>query len=217
MTFISIIVLLMTGLPLRYAGLPIAGTITQAVGGAYIASIIHRWAAVLLILAVTYHVIYLGLQVARGRRKSAMFPAIKDVKDAIQAVLYNLGLARERPKYDRYSFDEKVEYWSMVWGSAIMIVTGALLWNPVRTAQYLPVILLKLARVIHSYEALLAFLAIIIWHFYHAHWRPGVFPMSTVWLNGLISEEEMKEHHPLEYERIMSRQRGENDNPEEPD
>ena len=85
-----------------------------------------------------------------------------------------------------------------------MIVTGLLLWNPVLTIWYFKIpILLALSRVIHSYEALLAVTAIIIWHFYNAHLRPDVFPMSSVWLTGLMTEEDMREHHGLEYERLV--------------
>ena len=203
MLMTAFIVLMATGLPLRYAGAPTAQTITQAVGGAYAASIIHRFAAGLLVLTALYHLIYLGTRVYRKTLSSSMLPKTKDVRDFFRSIMYNLGLARERPKFGRYSFSEKFEYWGMVWGSIVMIATGSLLWNPVITSQHLPVIMLKLSRVIHSYEALLAILAIIIWHFYHAHLRPDVFPMSAVWLTGLMTEQEMKEHHPLEYEKII--------------
>lgn len=208
---VSFLTLVATGLTFRYAGAPGTRAIAQFVGGAYVLSMIHRATAILLLATGIYHVIYLILQFAKGLRSTTMLPKIKDVSDFIRAVLYNFGLVREAPRYDRYSFDEKFEYWSVVWGTIVMAATGVLLWNPVWTTQHLPYIYLLVARVIHSYEGLLAILAIIIWHSYHAHLRPDVFPMSRVWLDGLISEEEMKKHHPLEYERIMTRQHKEDE------
>jgi len=199
---ISFSTLIITGLPLRYAGAPTAQTITQAVGGAYAASVIHRIAAGLLILTAGYHLIYIGLCIYRGKQCTAVTPRWKDIADFIGMVKYNLGLAREKPRFGRYTFDQKFEYWALVWGCVLMIVTGSILLSPVMTLQYLPVILLKLSRVIHSAEALLAALAITVWHFYHAHLAPDVFPMSKIWLTGLISEKEIKKLHPLEYEQI---------------
>lgn len=107
------------------------------------------------------------------------------------------------PKFDRFNFIEKFEYLALAWGSVVMIVTGFALWFQDQAMVVLPKWTLDIAKVIHSYEALLAFLAIIIWHFYHVHLNPEVFPMSRVWLSGEISEHEMKTLHPLEYERIM--------------
>lgn len=213
MLLTAFIVLVTTGFPMRYASAPSARAFTQFVGGTYVASIIHRFAAGLLILTAIYHVAYVGYHFARGQRSSPMTPAWKDVMDFFRMIFFNLGLAKERPKFGRYSFSEKFEYWGMVWGSFVMILTGLLLWNPVLTIWYFPLpILLILSRVIHSYEALLAILAVIVWHFYHAHLRPDVFPMSSVWLTGLMTEEEMKEHHALEYERMV----GENEDTETP-
>ena len=200
----AFIILVATGFPMRYAAAPSAQAFTLFVGGAYVISIIHRFAGSLLILTSFYHIGYVGYHFAKGQRWSEMIPAWKDVVDFLQMWRYNLGLTREKPKYGRYSFTEKFEYWGMVWGSAVMILTGLLLWNPVRTTWYFKIpILLALSRVIHSYEALLAVTAILIWHLYNAHLRPDVFPMSPVWLTGLMTEEDMKEHHGLEYERLV--------------
>lgn len=215
MLIVSFTTLVITGLPLRFAGSPSARFITQVVGGAYVASIVHRSAAVLLILATIYHFVYLGIKVARGQRKTDMLPQVKDVADFIGSVKYDLGLVSHRPRYGRYTFGEKFEYWALLWGTAVMIVTGLILWNPVRSSQHLPIIFLTVARVIHSYEALLAFLAIIIWHLYNAHLRPDVFPMSKTWLSGCMTEEEMRENHPIYYEELMAQRGGSNeeDNP----
>ncbi len=82
-----------------------------------------------------------------------------------------------------------------------MTLTGFLLWFE----SMVPKLWLDIATVVHRYEAILAVLAIIVWHFYHVHWKPGVFPMSSVWLTGRISEEELRDHHPLAYETVMKK------------
>lgn len=201
----SVTVLVTTGLPLRFAGAPGTQTIIQAVGGAYWASIIHRIAASILILDAIYHLVYIGARYSKKHLGNSMLPGSKDISDAIQAVLYNLGFKRERPKYGRYSFDEKFEYWAMVWGTVVMIGTGLMLWDPVLTANHLPVVLLQLSRVVHGYEAILAFLSLIIWHFYHAHLKPGAFPMSKVWITGCVTIDELKDDHTLEYEELYGK------------
>ena len=91
--------------------------------------------------------------------------------DALQAVRYNLGLAKERPRTDRYTWEEKVEYWSLIWGTVVMIATGFMLWNPVATARFLPGQWIPAAQVVHGGEALLAILAVLVWHFYSVHLR----------------------------------------------
>ena len=92
----------------------------------------------------------------------------------------------------------------MVWGSAIMLATGAALWFPVQATILFPRWILDIIRVIHGFEAILAFLAIIIWHMYHVHLNPEVFPMSRIWLNGRMSLEFFRHHHRLEFDRLMA-------------
>jgi cytochrome b subunit of formate dehydrogenase len=135
------------------------------------------------------------------RRKSlTMLPRYQDLVDALLAVRYNLGLAADRPRTDRYSWEEKLEYWSLVWGTVVMIVTGFMLWNPVATARFLPGEFIPAAQVVHGGEALLAVLAVIVWHFYSVHLRH----LNPSMLTGQMSEQEMEDEHPLELERIQS-------------
>jgi hypothetical protein len=91
----------------------------------------------------------------------------------------------------------------------IMIGSGALLWFESTAMQFMPKFVLDIAKEAHSDEALLATLAIVIWHFYNVHLNPHKFPMSRTWITGRISREEMIEEHPLEYEEIMRRQKPE--------
>ncbi|MEA1996543.1 MAG: hypothetical protein U9N45_02850, partial [Gemmatimonadota bacterium] len=128
----------------------------------------------------------------------------KDVKDFFAAVAYKLSRREETPRFSRFDYIEKFEYFSVVWGCVIMIITGAALWFPEKATLLFPLWVLEILRVIHGYEAVLAGLAIIIWHMYHANLKPSVFPMSKVWLNGLITLEELHENHPLEFESLLA-------------
>jgi len=130
----------------------------------------------------------------------SMLPRYQDVVDGLQAVRYNLGLARERPRTDRYTWEEKVEYWSLIWGTVVMIATGFMLWNPVATARFLPGQWIPAAQVVHGGEALLAILAVLVWHFYSVHLRQFNRSMFT----GHMTEHEMEHEHPLELERIKA-------------
>ena len=202
---LSFTTLVLTGLPVRYPDSPVSSIIIQLVGGFEVRSVLHRLAAVLLILLTGYHIGY-SLFTRRGRAELlALVPNLKDMFDAIKMVMFYFGLSATTPKFDRYNFIEKFEYLAVGWGSIVMIATGLVLWFHNEAMVYLPKWILDVGRVIHSYEALLAFLAIIIWHFYHVHFNPEVFPMSRIWLTGKISEHELKDLHPLEYERILKR------------
>jgi formate dehydrogenase subunit gamma len=203
---VSFTTLVLTGLPVRYPEAPLSSVAVQVVGGFAIRTLLHRIAAVILIGLTGYHILY-TLFSPRGRSEMlALMPNFKDLIDAIKMSLFYIGLYPKPPKFDRYNFIEKFEYLAVGWGSVVMIGTGLALWFQDEAMTYLPKWTLDVARIIHSYEGLLAFLAIIIWHFYHVHLNPEVFPMSRIWLNGKISEHDLMEHHPLEYERIKERE-----------
>ncbi|MCZ6680206.1 MAG: hypothetical protein O7E52_23490 [Candidatus Poribacteria bacterium] len=126
-------------------------------------------------------------------------PQKQNAADLRQMIRHYLNPETPAPQFGWYSDVEKVEYWALVWGVAIMTITGFLLWFE----SLFPRLLLDVATVIHRYEAILAVLAIIVWHFYHVHWRPEVFRMNPVWLRGRISVEELRRHHPLAYQTLM--------------
>ena len=115
-------------------------------------------------------------------------------------MLYNLGIRKEQPKAGRYNFAEKLEYWAMVWGLVMMGLTGFILWNPIVSTTVLPGEIIPAAKSAHGYEAVLAVLAILIWHFYSVHLRHWNWSM----FNGKLTRTEMEEEHPLELEDIES-------------
>ncbi|MFQ5343472.1 MAG: c-type cytochrome domain-containing protein [Anaerolineae bacterium] len=196
---ISFTLLGLTGLPQRYAGSPWAETLIAWMGGVETVRWLHHTAAVMLILESAFHAVALGYRVyVQGARMVTMLPAWKDIQDFFAAVGHNLGLRRARPLFDRYSFDEKLEYWAVVWGTLIMILTGFMLWNPIATTRWLPGEIIPAAKAAHGGEALLAVLAIITWHVYNVHIKHFNKSIFT----GRQTREEMLEDHPLELARI---------------
>jgi mono/diheme cytochrome c family protein len=122
------------------------------------------------------------------------------MKDGWQALMYNVGLAKSFPQMGRYTFEEKMEYWAFAWGALIMGATGFMMWNPIITARFLPGEVIPAAKAAHGGEALLAVLAIIIWHMYGVHIKRFNKSMWT----GEMSEEEMLHEHPLELADLKS-------------
>jgi len=167
-------------------------------------SVIHRIAGVVLVAAGAWHFAYLAFT-ARGRRLFLdLLPVTKDLADAWGILRYNAGLAPQKPKFGRFSYIEKTEYWAMMWGSIVMGVTGALLWFENTSIHLFTKLGYDVSRTIHLYEAILATLAIIVWHFYFVIFNPDIYPMNLSWLTGWLSEREMMEDHPLELERLKA-------------
>jgi cytochrome b subunit of formate dehydrogenase len=175
--------------------------------------ILHRVAAVAMIAISLYHLCHIIIR-RQGRRFALdMLPRLKDVGDAWANLRHLLGLSKNKPLFDRFSYVEKAEYWALVWGVMIMSATGIVMWFDNYFMRLWTKLGWDIARSIHFYEAVLATLAIIVWHFYFVIFRPTIYPMSTAWLTGRISEEEMAEEHPLEFDRIISEQRQQDSEP----
>ena len=171
-------------------------------GGEEMRRLIHRIAAAAMVGVCIFHILYV-LTSRRGRDQfAAMLPKLKDLSDFRQRIRYYLGRTTQPPAFARFSYGEKIEYWALVWGSAVMAGTGFLLWFENLSLRFLPKWGLDLATVIHYYEAWLATLAILVWHLYWVIFHPRIYPMSLVWLTGRMSEEEMEHEHPLELERL---------------
>ena len=165
-------------------------------------SLIHRVAAVVLIIISTIQLVYFIIS-RRGRREvGGLIPKVDDVTGFWANMKFYLGRSAVRPKFGRWDYTEKVEYLALIWGTAIMVLTGLVLWFPEILLRFLPSWSFEVSEVIHYFEAWLATLAIIIWHWFFVIFHPEKYPMSLTWLNGKITEEELKHHHPLEYEAM---------------
>lgn len=191
---ISFTVLAITGLPQKFADTGWGSMMIQLMGGIETTRLIHRAAAILLMLETIYHGAVVTYKVAVLHLPLTILPTWQDMKDGFHAFGHNLGLVQKGPQMGRYTFGEKAEYWAVIWGTVIMIITGFMLWNPIATARFLPGEFIPAAKAAHGGEALLAVLSIITWHMYSVHLR--VFNKSM--FTGRISRHEMEEEHPLE-------------------
>ncbi len=226
----SFTLLVLTGLPVFLHDTAWMRSLVDLEGGYQLRSLLHRCAAIGLIGLSLWHVLVMLASPSARRWLALMLIKPRDVADFAQDMAFNLGcfggLARSprfaplvkrfpwlafdrRPCFARYGLVEKLEYGAVVWGNFVMICTGAILWRPDWFLGWTPSWTFDVCRVVHGFEATLAFLAIIIWHMYHVHLRPGVFPMSRVWLDGKISRTELRHHHPQEYLAILERRRRE--------
>jgi len=171
--------------------------------------IIHRAAGVVMVLASFYHVYYCAFT-QRGRELVRdLFPDLrtfKDLTDPIAYVRYNLGLSKVKPKFGRFSYIEKSEYWALVWGTFIMASTGLLMWFDNFFLRLVTKLGYDIARTIHYYEAWLATLAILVWHLYFVIFNPDSYPINIAFWKGTLTEQEMLEEHPLELEEIKRRE-----------
>ncbi len=219
----TFVLLVLTGMPLLFSGLKVFKWLFRGEQSFYIRGIIHRVAGVGLILTALGHVVYTAATDCGRKNFRQMLPRVKDIRDAVQAFGYNLGLSRalirrgrgrrffgkhpflafaEPPLYDRFNFVEKFEYWALVWGTLIMAVSGIFMWQVELSLRLFPLWVHNIFIIVHGYEAMLAFLAIIVWHMYNVHLNPEVFPMSRIWLTGKSTGRELRLDHPLEYLRI---------------
>jgi len=195
----SFIVLVVTGFALKFPNSWLAEVLAI---GEKLRSITHRVAGVVLIAAGIYHMFYLAAT-REGRRLIWDFaPRPKDAFDALGTMRYYLGLSAERPKFGRFSYAEKAEYWALVWGTALMGVTGVMMWAKVGVGNLLARWWVDVATAVHFYEAILATLAIVVWHFYQVFFDPDVYPMNGAWWDGKMPVEHYRHEHGLDAEGL---------------
>ena len=197
---LSFTLLGMTGLPQRFPDAGLSKAILGVLGGIESLRTIHHTAAIVMMFGTAWHILVMGYSVFVLRDQMSMLPTLQDAKDAIQALLYNIGFAKTYPQMGRYTFEEKMEYWAFVWGAAVMGATGFLMWNPITATQYLPGELVPAAKAAHGGEAVLAVLAIIVWHMYGVH----IKRFNKAMFNGKMTEEDMLHEHPLELADIKA-------------
>ncbi len=165
---------------------------------------LHRTAAVVLIAATLYHFVHLAVNRRDRAFLSAMMPKFKDATDLVGVLLFNLGLRKEEPRFAKFNYAEKLEYWAFLWGTAVMGVSGFFLWFNSFSLRHFPKWITDASTAVHWYEALLATFSILLWHFYLVIFDPLVYPMDTAWLDGKISAEHYRHTRP-EYLRSLER------------
>jgi cytochrome b subunit of formate dehydrogenase len=204
--FASFIALVISGFTLKFPDSWFAGFIGM---GERVRGITHRVAGVVLMALGAYHLAYIGF--TRDGRKLVrdLLPTAEDVSDVAGSMLYYLGRRREKPVFLRFTYAEKVEYWALVWGLVVMATTGVTLWAKVSAGRLVARWWLDLATAIHLYEAVLATLAIVVWHFYQVFFDPDVYPMNWAWWDGKISLQHYREEHGLDTETLLEAARAE--------
>ncbi len=203
---VTFIILAITGFPLKYADSEISQAIVEAMGGWEMRAHIHHIAGFVLAFLVLglYHVV---MYLVVDRKKKKILPTKKDFKDFWQHMKSLFGKA-ERPKYDRFSWKEKFDYWAAFWGMCLMGVSGFIMMYPDVAEQIFGSYgWVEVAWIAHSEESLLALLAIAIWHMWNVHFTPKHVPMNKTWITGKLSEKQMKDEHPLEYDEIILKKR----------
>ena len=209
----SFTILVLTGFALRYPD----SWLSSILGSSEpIRRMGHRSAAVIMILLGVYHLFYVLFTTEGRRAVRELLPTRKDLLDPIRNLRYYIRRSSERPKFGRFGYAEKAEYWAVIWGVLIMGGTGLMIWFKIEAFGFLPRWSIDVALAIHFYEAILATLAIVVWHFYQVSFDPDVYPLNWAWWDGLMSREHFREEHALAYEEMAAaeaRDLEENDGP----
>ena len=201
---VTFVALAATGVPQKFAGADPSRWIIAQLGGIEAARFLHRALAVAFMVLSLEHVAGMLAQAARGRLRPTMAPSLADVQNAVQMIRYCLGLTRSHPHFDRYDYRQKFEYWGIVFGSTVMILSGLILWFPAVATRILPGEFVAAAREAHSNEALLALLVVVVWHLYSVVLSPTCFPGDLSIFTGRISERRLLEEHALEHRRLVA-------------
>ena len=205
---ISLMVLTFTGMPLFYPDVAWAPTIMKLLGGPQSAGLIHRVAAVIFAGIFVWHLFYMMIRLARGRKDfkifgpNSMVPNLQDGKDMIAMFTWFFGKG-PRPVLDRWTYWEKFDYWAPFWGVTIIGVSGLIMWLPGFFGSFLPGWIFNVAAIFHGEEAFLAVVFLFTVHFFNNHFRPDKFPVEVVMFTGTMSLEEFKKDHGVEYQRLV--------------
>ena len=205
---VSLMVLTLTGMPLFYPDVAWAPTIMSLLGGPRVAGLIHRAAAVVFAGVFFWHLLYILIRVGRDWRNFKLFgpnslvPNLQDMKDIIAMFRWFFGKG-PRPKFDRWTYWEKFDYWAPFWGVTIIGVSGLIMWLPGFFGSFLPGWVFNVAAIFHGEEAFLAVVFLFTVHFFNNHFRPDKFPVEVVMFTGTMSLQEFKTDHALEYQRLV--------------
>jgi cytochrome b subunit of formate dehydrogenase len=200
--------LVLTGMTVLYADSFWAPTVVTTLGGPESTAILHRIGAVGFMVVFFTHLIYFAFVIGRNWRTfdwfgpDSLVPNWQDLKDAAAMFRWFFGTG-PRPYFDRWTYYEKFDYWAPFWGMVIIGVSGAMLWFPEATASVLPGWVFNVGTIVHGEEAFLAAVFLFTVHFFNCHFRPDKFPLDIVMFTGVLSVEEFRREHPLEYRRLL--------------
>ena len=199
----SFIILAMTGFQLKYPD-SLYGKLLYSIGfDEGIRQWVHRISAVIMIVLSFYHAIYLMIT-SRGRDViKGLIPNKLDIRQFFQTMTYYLGLSKHHPEYDNYNYIKKMEYWALIWGTGVMGITGFVLWFPTIGGNWAPLWFIKVNEIIHFYEAILATLAILVWHWFFVIFHPKAYPLSFTVISGKMPIVHFKEEHRLQYNNVI--------------
>jgi cytochrome b subunit of formate dehydrogenase len=204
---VSFVALVITGFMLRYPDAWWVRSIRSLSSDVFdLRSLIHRVAAVVMVAASLFHLYYVSFTERGKALLRDLMPKIQDVRDAIAVMKFNFGFSKTKPQFGRFSYIEKSEYWALVWGTVVMAVTGFIMWFDNTFIGLFTKLGYDIARLVHFYEAWLATLSIIVWHFYYVIFNPDVYPINLAFWTGTITEAEMAEEHPLELAEIRKKE-----------
>ena len=199
MTFSALVI---TGLSQRFHTLDISWWFIRHAGGIDNVRLIHRYTGILFTSVIAAHVAVAVFGLVIRRWQPSMVITKNDVLNAVHNIRYYLGNEQYPAAGERYSYTQKFEYWGILTGGLLMIVTGAVLWRPVLITRFMTGEIIPAAKVLHSNEALVVLIIISAWHIYNAIFSPEVFPLNMSIFTGSISRERMIHEHILELARI---------------
>ncbi len=218
----SVIVLALTGMPLKFPDAPWAPYLYALFGGIKMAPVIHKTAGTILFLLFVFHLFYIARSiytdlvvplreknrlslaaVLKGILTHPIMPGFRDVKDFAAYLKYLLFLSDKPPEGAKFTWKEKFDYWAPFWGIVVMVGSGFIMWQKELVTRYISGEIINFALIAHSDEALLATLFLFIWHFYNVHFSTSVFPMGTVFITGYLPEHLMVEEHYDYYRQVM--------------
>ena len=197
-----------TGLPLLFSDAPWGRALARLFGGFQGAGLVHRFFGAVLLAAVVWHVgDALWRAFVRGERgilwgPTSMVPQPRDFVDFFQQVRWFLRLGPP-PRFERFTYWEKFDYWAVLWGTGLMGAAGLVLWFPQAASRILPGWMFNVALFVHGAEATLAIGFIFVVHFFNGHLRPGKFPMDLVWFTGSVTDHHLLEERAAQYDRLV--------------
>ncbi|MDP6777275.1 MAG: cytochrome b/b6 domain-containing protein [Candidatus Latescibacteria bacterium] len=210
---VCVVLLMVSGLSLRFADTWFGRAVIAAEGGMENRGLLHRVAAVGVMVLWVYHALYVVFSERGHRQLMALRPRFQDARDAMGSLRLNPETSDGGPRFGWFDFREKFQYWAVAMGVTMMTLTGLVLWFESESMAVMPKWVIDVTRVVHGGEGLLIFVVLFLWHLYDTHLRPDVFPMDASWITGRMTLKELKRRHPLAYDGVAEGEDGEGDLP----